>query len=298
MTMMQTVYMIRNIFINVMLIDIKSHQETKKHQAVGKGLPIMAIQIQGVSKSFVSATGEDIQVLAEVSMQIKKQEFFSIVGPSGCGKSTIFNIIAGLLKPTNGKVIVCGEEIDQTTGHVGYMMQKDLLLPWRSILDNVTLGLEVKGMSKKDRGDIAMDYLDRYGLASFAEAYPSTLSGGMRQRVALIRTLVTQPDIILLDEPFSALDYQTRLILEDEILSILKSEGKTGVLITHDIEEAIAISDRIAVMSKRPTTVKQVYDIGLASQYGSALKARSDHKFKQYFESIWSELDIQMGRIS
>jgi len=298
MTMMQTVYMIRNIFINVMLINIKLHQETKKHQAVGKGLPIMAIQIQGVSKSFVSATGEDIQVLAEVSMQIKKQEFFSIVGPSGCGKSTIFNIIAGLLKPTNGKVIVCGEEIDQTTGHVGYMMQKDLLLPWRSILDNVTLGLEVKGMAKKDRGDIAMDYLDRYGLASFAEAYPSTLSGGMRQRVALIRTLVTQPDIILLDEPFSALDYQTRLILEDEILSILKSEGKTGVLITHDIEEAIAISDRIAVMSKRPTTVKQVYDIGLASQYGSALKARSDQKFKQYFESIWSELDIQMGRIS
>lgn len=298
MTMRQTVYMIRNIFINVMLINIKSHQETNYHQAVGKGLPIMAIQIQGVSKSFVSATGEDIQVLAEVSMQIKKQEFFSIVGPSGCGKSTIFNIIAGLLKPTNGKVIVCGEEIDQTTGHVGYMMQKDLLLPWRSILDNVTLGLEVKGISKKDRGDIAMDYLDRYGLASFAEAYPSTLSGGMRQRVALIRTLVTQPDIILLDEPFSALDYQTRLILEDEILSILKSEGKTGVLITHDIEEAIAISDRIAVMSKRPTTVKQVYDIGLASQYGSALKARSDQKFKQYFESIWSELDIQMGRIS
>lgn len=298
MTMMQTVYMIRNIFINVMLININSHQETNYHQAVGKGLPIMAIQIQGVSKSFVSATGEDIQVLAEVSMQIKKQEFFSIVGPSGCGKSTIFNIIAGLLKPTNGKVIVCGEEIDQTTGHVGYMMQKDLLLPWRSILDNVTLGLEVKGMSKKDRSDIAMDYLDRYGLASFAGAYPSTLSGGMRQRVALIRTLVTQPDIILLDEPFSALDYQTRLILEDEILSILKSEGKTGVLITHDIEEAIAISDRIAVMSKRPTTVKQVYDIGLASQYGSALKARSDQKFKQYFESIWSELDIQMGRIS
>lgn len=298
MTMMQTVYMIRNIFINVMLININLHQETNYHQAVGKGLPIMAIQIQGVSKSFVSATGEDIQVLAEVSMQIKKQEFFSIVGPSGCGKSTIFNIIAGLLKPTNGKVIVCGEEIDQTTGHVGYMMQKDLLLPWRSILDNVTLGLEVKGMSKKDRSDIAMDYLDRYGLASFAGAYPSTLSGGMRQRVALIRTLVTQPDIILLDEPFSALDYQTRLILEDEILSILKSEGKTGVLITHDIEEAIAISDRIAVMSKRPTTVKQVYDIGLASQYGSALKARSDQKFKQYFESIWSELDIQMGRIS
>ncbi|OMF29119.1 ABC transporter [Paenibacillus sp. FSL H8-0548] len=257
-----------------------------------------AIQVQNITKSFLDAEGDDINVLAGITMEIRHQEFVSVVGPSGCGKSTIFNIIAGLLEPTSGKVLVDGDEIGRKTGHVGYMMQRDLLLPWRTILDNVTLGLEVKGLSKKDRHEIAMTYLVRYGLDSFAKSYPSTLSGGMRQRVALIRTLVTQPDIILLDEPFSALDYQTRLVLEDEILSILKNEGKTGVLITHDIEEAISVSDRIFVMSKRPTYVKKTYEVGLAAEHGSAMKARTDTKFKQFFESIWSELDIQMGRSS
>ncbi len=257
-----------------------------------------AISVQQVTKSFMNAEGEAIPVLSGITMDIRKQEFVSIVGPSGCGKSTIFNIIAGLIEPTSGKIVVGGEEIGRSTGHVGYMMQRDLLLPWRTILDNVTLGLEVKGLSKKERYDMAMAYLERYGLESFAKAYPSTLSGGMRQRVALIRTLVTQPDIILLDEPFSALDYQTRLVLEDEILSILKNEGKTGVLITHDIEEAISVSDRVFVMSKRPTYVKKTYEVGLAASHGSAMKARTDAAFKQYFEEIWSELDIQMGRIS
>lgn len=266
----------------------------------GKGLWMMtasAINVSNVTKSFVNAEGQEIAVLNGITMDIREREFVSIVGPSGCGKSTIFNIIAGLLQPTSGRITVGGEDIGQSTGHVGYMMQRDLLLPWRSILDNVTLGLEVKGIGKKERRDIAMSYLERYHLEAFAAAYPSTLSGGMRQRVALIRTLVTQPDIILLDEPFSALDYQTRLVLEDEILSILRNEGKTGVLITHDIEEAISVSDRIFVMSKRPTYVKQTYDIGLSAHYGSAMKARSDAKFKGFFEEIWSELDIQMGRV-
>lgn len=257
-----------------------------------------AISVKGVTKSFAHADGHEIVVLNGISMDIREREFVSIVGPSGCGKSTIFNIIAGLLPPTTGSITVGGEDIGKSTGHVGYMMQRDLLLPWRSILDNVTLGLEVKGIGKAERRDIAMAYLERYHLDSFAKAYPSTLSGGMRQRVALIRTLVTQPDIILLDEPFSALDYQTRLVLEDEILSILREEGKTGVLITHDIEEAISVSDRVFVMSKRPTFVKKTYDIGLSAQHGSAMKARSDSRFKQYFEEIWSELDIQMGRTS
>ncbi|RXZ78455.1 ABC transporter ATP-binding protein [Paenibacillaceae bacterium] len=257
-----------------------------------------AIVVDNVTKSFINAEGDAIQVLNGITMDIRKQEFVSIVGPSGCGKSTIFNIIAGLLEPTTGKVLVGGDEIGKSTGHVGYMMQRDLLLPWRTVLDNVTIGLEVKGLGKKERQELAMTYLERYSLDSFAKAYPSTLSGGMRQRVALIRTLVTQPDIILLDEPFSALDYQTRLVLEDEILSILKDEGKTGVLITHDIEEAISVSDRIFVMSKRPTHVKKTYEVGLAAQRGSAMKARSDERFKQYFEDIWSELDIQMGRSS
>lgn len=257
-----------------------------------------AIAVRDVTKSFLNTAGEEIRVLDGISMEIRKREFVSIVGPSGCGKSTIFNIIAGLLEPSSGSVLVGGADIGQSTGHVGYMMQRDLLLPWRTVLDNVTLGLEVQGIGKKDRQTAAMDYLNRYGLDSFAKAYPSALSGGMRQRVALIRTLVTQPDIILLDEPFSALDYQTRLVLEDEILSILRNEGKTGVLITHDIEEAISVSDRVIVMSKRPTYVKQTYEVGLAAEHGSAMKARSDVRFKSFFEQIWSELDIQMGRLS
>ncbi|WP_139997556.1 ABC transporter ATP-binding protein [Paenibacillus paridis] len=257
-----------------------------------------AIQVQDITKSFMNAEGDEIHVLAGITMDIPQKEFVSIVGPSGCGKSTIFNIVAGLLEPTTGKVLVGGDEIGRKTGHVGYMMQRDLLLPWRTILDNVTIGLEVKGLPRNERRDLAMTYLERYGLDSFAKAYPSTLSGGMRQRVALIRTLVTQPDIILLDEPFSALDYQTRLVLEDEILSILKNEGKTGVLITHDIEEAISVSDRVFVMSKRPTYVKKTYQVGLAAEHGSAMKARTDARFKQFFETIWSELDIQMGRSS
>ena len=208
-----------------------------------------------------------------------------------------FNIIAGLLDPDSGKVMVHGEEINKTTGHVGYMMQRDLLLPWRNVLDNVSIGLEIQGMAKKERYDLARGYLERYGLLSFENSYPTMLSGGMRQRVALIRTLVTNPDIIMLDEPFSALDYQTRLVLEEEILAILKNENKTCVLITHDIEEAIALSDRVVVMTKRPTAVKKTYDIRLAARHGSVMKARSDPRFKEFFESIWRDLDIQMGVI-
>lgn len=258
-------------------------------------MPEDVIEVCDVYKSFIHPSGEIIEVLSGVNLSVQRQEFLSIIGPSGCGKSTIFNIIAGLLEPDSGKVMVHGEEINRTTGHVGYMMQRDLLLPWRSVLDNVSIGLEIQGMSKNERYEKARVYLERYGLLSFAHSYPTMLSGGMRQRLALIRTLVTNPDIIMLDEPFSALDYQTRLVLEEEILTILKNENKTCVLITHDIEEAIALSDRVAVMTKRPTSVKRMYDIRLASRHGSVMKARSDHRFKEYFESIWRDLDIQIG---
>ena len=175
------------------------------------------------------------------------------------------------------------------------MLQRDLLFPWRTIIDNVCLGLEVKGVSKAKRYEMAREQLARYGLADFADQYPNTLSGGMRQRVALIRTLITEPDLILLDEPFSALDYQTRLVLEEEIVSILKEHRKTVVLITHDIGEAIAMSDRVAVMTKRPTSVKKVYDVGLSRELGSCLKARSDVRYQQLFDRIWDDLDIQVA---
>ncbi|PLR75401.1 ABC transporter ATP-binding protein [Bacillus canaveralius] len=255
-----------------------------------------AIELQGIKKHFVDKEDNVIQVIKDITLDIKEKEFISIIGPSGCGKSTMFNIISGLMEPSAGHVTVKGENISSSTGHVGYMMQKDLLFPWRTILDNVSLGLEVKGKAKKEREEIGLAYLAKYGLSDFANAYPSTLSGGMRQRVALIRTLAIDPDIILLDEPFSALDYQTRLVLEEEILGILRDFGKTAVLITHDIGEAIAMSDRVAVMTQRPTSVKKIYEVGLAKEYSSAMKARSDHRYNHFFESIWADLDIQIGR--
>lgn len=255
-----------------------------------------AIELQGIQKNFLDDNGNLIHVIKDITLDIRDKEFISIVGPSGCGKSTMFNIIAGLMEPSEGIVKVYGENVVRSTGHVGYMMQKDLLFPWRTILENVSLGLEIKGVDKKEREEISLSYLDKYGLADFAKSYPATLSGGMRQRVALIRTLAVNPDIILLDEPFSALDYQTRLVLEEEILGILREFGKTAVLITHDIGEAIAMSDRVAVMTQRPTCVKKIYDIGLVKEHGSAIKARADQKYNEYFESIWADLDIQIGR--
>ncbi|MBZ5752043.1 ABC transporter ATP-binding protein [Metabacillus rhizolycopersici] len=270
---------------------------TKVRNSDKKGIA-NAVELQGVKKQFIDQGDHVIEVIKDITLDIKDKEFISIVGPSGCGKSTMFNIIAGLLEPSEGVVKVHGKNIARSTGHVGYMMQKDLLFPWRTILDNVCLGLEVNRLSKKERVEIARDYLAKYGLIDFANAYPATLSGGMRQRVALIRTLAINPDIILLDEPFSALDYQTRLVLEEEILTILRDFGKTAVLITHDIGEAIAMSDRIAVMTQRPTSVKKVYDVGLAKELGSGMKARSDHRYNEYFQNIWGDLDIQIGRDS
>lgn len=274
---------------------ITNYQQTVERSVAAKEY---AIELSGVKKQFFDKEDNAIEVIRDITLNIKDKEFISIVGPSGCGKSTMFNIIAGLLEPSEGSIKVMGNQIASSTGHVGYMMQKDLLFPWRTILDNVSLGLEVKGVAKKDRKEMANEYLEKYGLADFAKAYPATLSGGMRQRVALIRTLAINPDIILLDEPFSALDYQTRLVLEEEILSILREFGKTVVLITHDIGEAIAMSDRIAVMTQRPTSVKKIYDVGLAKKLGSGMKARADHKFTEFFDSIWADLDIQIGRNS
>lgn len=252
-----------------------------------------AISMKNVQKAFTDEYDETVEVIRNITLDVREKEFLSIVGPSGCGKSTMFNIIAGLLDPTSGSIDIMGRA--QTgAGQVGYMLQRDLLLPWRSILENVCLGLEVRGVSKAQRHQRARRYLTQYGLGEFADAYPSTLSGGMRQRAALIRTLLTDPDIILLDEPFSALDYQTRLVLEEEILTILNDFGKTVVLITHDIGEAIAMSDRIAVMSQRPTQVKKVYECGLAKQYGSAMKARRDARYTTLFDEIWEDLDISV----
>lgn len=267
-----------------------------KTPPIASASPPVAISMRGVKKQFLDVDENVVDVIKDISIDIYHREFISIVGPSGCGKSTMFNMIAGLLAPTAGEIQVFDPYYAMPKkGRVGYMLQKDLLFPWRTILDNVCLGLEISEVPKKERHERAMTYLMKYGLGDFAHAYPSTLSGGMRQRAALIRTLVTDPDIILLDEPFSALDYQTRLVLEEEILSILNEYGKTVVLITHDIGEAISMSDRIVVMSQRPTWNKKTYDVGLARQHGSAMGARKDARYQQFFDAIWADMDIQLG---
>jgi NitT/TauT family transport system ATP-binding protein len=246
--------------------------------------------VRNVTKSFPGKAG-DVTVLDDLSFAINERDFVSIIGPSGCGKTTIFNIIAGLLEPDAGTMHFRGEEIESLRGRVGYMMQKDLLFPWRTVLGNVLLGLETRGVDADQAEVKARAYLKDFGLAGFENAYPKTLSGGMRQRVALIRTLIMDPDILLLDEPFSALDYQTRLYLEGVLKDAVQHYNKTVILVTHDIDEAVALSKRVVVLSGRPARVKIVHDIDITAH--SPIEARNDGKFSGYFNKLCAELDIQ-----
>jgi NitT/TauT family transport system ATP-binding protein len=253
------------------------------------------LSARSVQKSFHGKAGE-VRVLDDLSFDINARDFVSIIGPSGCGKTTIFNIIAGLVEPDSGTLLYRGEEIESLRGRVGYMMQKDLLFPWRTVLGNVLLGLETRGVDRAAAEEKARDYLKNFGLAGFENAYPKTLSGGMRQRVALIRTLIMDPDILLLDEPFSALDYQTRLYLEGVLKDAVESYHKTVILVTHDIDEAVALSKRVVVLSGRPARVKAVHDIEIAA--ASPITARSDNRFSGYFHTLCAELDIQTEKIA
>lgn len=231
--------------------------------------------------------GETLAV-DNLSLSIKKGEFVAIVGPSGCGKSTILSVIAGLLKPTTGVVTV------NTNSIIGYMLQKDYLFEWRNIFDNVCLGLEIQKKLTEEEKNYAHKLLEQYGLSDFEKSYPSQLSGGMRQRAALIRTLMLKPEILLLDEPFSALDYQTRLSVSDEIGTIIKKEKKTAILVTHDISEAISLSDRVFVLTKRPAKLKSIYEINLTAENRTPMKSREAPEFKDYFNNIWKELDVHV----
>ena len=251
------------------------------------------LSIRGIRKSF-ERKKIVTPVLADISFDIYERDFVSVIGPSGCGKTTVFNIIAGLLDPDAGSLVYRGETVDSLRGRIGYMMQKDLLLPWRTVLQNVLLGPQVRGTDPALARDTAREYLATFGLSGFENSYPRTLSGGMRQRVALIRTLVMDPDILLLDEPFSALDYQTRLHLEGVLLDAVETFGKTVILITHDIDEAVALSKRVVVLSGRPATVKSVHDIAIPR--GSPIEARSHPLFPGYFHTLCRELDIQTRR--
>jgi ABC-type nitrate/sulfonate/bicarbonate transport system ATPase subunit len=217
------------------------------------------------SISHIFAHGRDpVRAVEDVTILVPDNRFVSILGPSGCGKSTIFNIVAGLITPSQGQVFLDGLDVSGMVGFVGYMLQKDLLLPWRSVLDNVILGMELQGMPKGKARAHAFPYLRRYGLAGFEHQYPAALSGGMRQRAALLRTLLYDTQIVLLDEPFGALDAQTRAQMQQWLLQIWADFGKTVVFITHDVEEAVYLSDQVVVMTPRPGRIKAVIDIPIA----------------------------------
>lgn len=232
---------------------------------------------------------DEILALKDVNFFVSKGDFVSIVGPSGCGKTTILSLISGLIKPNKGHIFYDGEDVSQKQNKIGYMFQRDLLFEWRTIWQNVKLGLEIqKPVDMERKLEFADSLLKKYDLHNFRDLKPSELSGGMRQRVALIRTLVLEPELLLLDEPFSALDFQTRLKVCDDVYSIIKSEKKTAILVTHDISEAISMSNKIIVLSKRPATVKRVEEVSLAGE--TPLLRREDPSFGKYFDKIWKLL--------
>jgi ABC-type nitrate/sulfonate/bicarbonate transport system ATPase subunit len=225
--------------------------------------PAAKLQLDQVSMTFKTPGGA-FQALAPVTISIAPGRFVSLIGPSGCGKSTIFNIVAGLLQPTGGRVLIDGVDATGTIGRVGYMLQKDLLLPWRNVLDNVILGMEIQGLPLREARVRALPLLRRYGLSGFEYSYPSALSGGMRQRAALLRTLLFDTDVILLDEPFGALDAQTKLHMQEWLLGLWADFGKTVVFVTHDVEEAIYLSDEVHVMATRPGRIVETIAVPIA----------------------------------
>ncbi len=251
------------------------------------------VELKNVSMNYHTLQGET-QAIKNLSLDIKSGEFVSIVGPSGCGKSTLLSLISGILKPTSGNILVNNESVSGPSSNVGYMLQKDHLFEWRTILKNATLGLEIHRKLNKESLAHIENLLDEYGLKDFKYHYPKQLSGGMRQRAALIRTLATDPDILLLDEPFSALDYQTHLLISEEIWLIIKKEQKTAILVTHDIAEAVASSDRVIVLSNRPAEIKNIHEIKLTCDRRTPITCREAPEFRQYFNEIWKELDVHV----
>ncbi len=227
--------------------------------------------------------------LTKLNLDIEKNEFVSIVGPSGCGKTTILSLIAGLLKPTEGEILLENKKIDKISSNVGYMFQRDNLFDWINNTNNITLGLKIQKKLTPEAKNYAINLANKYGLGKFLNHYPRELSGGMRQRIALIRTLATRPKILLLDEPFSALDYQTRLSVQNDVYDIIKSEEKSAILVTHDIAEAICMSDRIIVLTKSPGKVKTNIRLDFPKEL-TPFERRKTPVFHEYFNQVWEEL--------
>jgi NitT/TauT family transport system ATP-binding protein len=255
------------------------------------------IEARNVSMVFGDDAGEGTLVLDNVSLKVHDGEFVTVVGPSGCGKSTVLNLLSGLIAPTTGTLFLDGKAVVGASKNYGYMLQRDLLLDWRTILLNVTLGLEVRGVPKDKARALAAKYLQFYGLGGYEHKYPSELSGGMRQRAALARTMILDPSIMLLDEPFVALDFQTKLILESELAKSVAARHRSVLFITHDVEEAVSLSHRVIVMSKRPGRIKAVHEIRLDCDRTDPVSARNAPGFGEYVTTIWQQLEIQTSAL-
>lgn len=245
------------------------------------------LKINNLSKNYLSTLGE-VPAIKDISLELNEKDFIAIVGPSGCGKSTLLSILASLENKTNGEIIYKKENIK-----IGYMFQQDCLFDHLTILDNCLLGLRIQNDLKEKDKEYVLHLLNTYGLTDFINKYPKSLSGGMRQRVALIRTLAINPDIILLDEPFSALDAQTRLIVSDDVYKILKRENKTAIMVTHNISEAVTMANKVIVLSERPATIKKAFDINLTNS-STPINNRKCKEFNYYYDAIWKELDFNV----
>ena len=250
---------------------------------------IPKLEVKDLGYSYHSMDGET-KALSNISFSVHAGEFLAVVGPSGCGKSTLLSLICGLLKASEGSVLIDGKPMETGDSRIGYMLQKDHLFEWRTIFSNACLGLEIQRNLDEEGRERVRRLLETYGLEDFADARPSELSGGMRQRAALIRTLALEPDILLLDEPFSALDYQTRLAVCDDISTIIREQKKTAILVTHDLSEAVSAADRILILTKRPGRVKDTITIKFPDNAGSPLLRRNCPEFSSYFNEVWKVL--------
>ena len=244
------------------------------------------LEVKNLKKSYHTLKNE-ITALDDISFSVNKGEFISIVGPSGCGKSTILSILSNLINKSDGEI-----NINKNT-NIAYMLQDDCLLPFKTILENCLIGLEINNCLNEDNKKYVINLLITYGLGDFINSYPKNLSGGMRQRVALIRTLAIKPDILLLDEALSSLDYQSRLAISDDLYNIIKKENKTALMVTHDIGEAISMSDKIIVLTNRPAKIKNIYEIKYDNK-STPMNNRKTKEYNKYFDLIWRDLDVQI----
>ena len=242
------------------------------------------LKINNLYKTYYTKLGE-IQALNDISLKVNEKDFIALVGPSGCGKSTLLSIIGGLEEKTKGNIE------KKRNLKIGYMLQEDCLFPYLTIYENCVLGLKITKTYTKENIDNVKNLLETYGLKDFMNNYPKDLSGGMRQRVALIRTLALKPDLLLLDEPFSALDYQMRINVSNDVLNIIRKENKTLIIVTHDIAEAISMCNKVIVLSKRPSKIKNIYNIDYNFDRNNPIKSRSSKEFMEYYEKIWEDLN-------